>query len=100
MSILNSLTLPPSTLSPLWQLLSSEKCNFTGEEKGLHFSEMYGLEVMKPRLDGIFLFLVFSFEILFPRPLLTCSYSWLEEMETKIMDGKLPWSLSGKEYAC
>ena len=33
MSILNSLTLPPSTLSPLWQLLSSEKCNFTGEEK-------------------------------------------------------------------
>ena len=70
------------------------------EEKGLHFSEMYGLEVMKPRLDGIFLFLVFSFEILFLRPLLTCPYSWLEEMETKIMDGKLPWSLSGKEYAC
>lgn len=33
MSILKSLTIPPSTFSPLWQLLSSETCNFTGKEK-------------------------------------------------------------------
>lgn len=33
MSILKSLTILPSTFSPLWQLLSSETCNFTGKEK-------------------------------------------------------------------